>query len=387
MQEIHSLTELKSHIDNKKSLRNTVLQGLNLEQAIQQLETLELSDTVFLGCKLPAESYALLQQKGAVIFPSLNALPYEPCRPQLYSVEDLFNQFDPQNPCTYCDSFDGQVYKHWQETGRAEPSTIMETLARRLHDHAMTDAIHDFLESFENTPKLVAIMGGHSMKRDDSDYAKMAYLARSLSQEGYMMLSGGGPGAMEAAHLGAYFAHFKEDALEDALKILAEAPYYQDKYWLSKAFEVRAKYPLETLEYPNLAIPTWLYGHEPPNAFASHIAKYFANSVREEGLVSLAKHGIVFAPGSAGTIQEIFQDATQNHYVSLGEISPMVFFNKDYWIKEKPVYPLLKQLAQGYAYDDYLTIIDSLEETIAFIKAHPPKAIAGKNWSFCEAHC
>lgn len=386
MQEIHSITELKEHIRQHKTLRNTVLQGLNLNNDMTVLTQLELSDTVFLGCQLPSEAYAVLYQKGALIFPSLDDLPYQPCRPNLYTVEELFSNFDVKHPCSYCETLDGKVYKHWQDTGRAKPSTIMETLARRLHDHAMTDAIHDFLDSFE-TPKVVAIMGGHSMKRSDAAYEKMARLARSLSQQGYMMLSGGGPGAMEAAHLGAYFAHFKDSALSEAIQLLSEAPYYQDESWLSKAFEVREQYPLETLHYPNLAIPTWLYGHEPPNAFASHIAKYFANSVREEGLVSLAKHGIVFAPGSAGTIQEIFQDATQNHYVSLGDISPMVFFDKDYWTKQKPVYPLLKELAQGYEYAEFLTIVDTEEEASVFIKTHPPKHIGGKSWSFCEAHC
>jgi len=136
-----------------------------------------------------------------------------------------------------------------------------------------------------------------------------------------------------------------------------------------------------------MPIPTWLYGHEPPNAFATHIAKYFANSVREEGLITLARHGIVFSPGSAGTIQEIFQDATQNHYASLGDVSPMVFFNTEYWTEQKPVYPLLKQLAGGKDYDEFLTIVDTEEDVVSFIKAHPPKTIEGASWSFREAHC
>jgi two-component system alkaline phosphatase synthesis response regulator PhoP len=44
--------------------------------------------------------------------------------------------------------------------------------------------------------------------------------------------------------------------------------------------------------------------------------------VREDGLLSLAKGGVVFAPGPAGTIQEIFQDLTQNHYGTLGSRRP-----------------------------------------------------------------
>ena len=52
---------------------------------------------------------------------------------------------------------------------------------------------------------------------------------------------------------------------------------------------------------PSLAVPTWFYGHEPSNLFASHIAKYFSNSIREDTLLAVALYGIVFAPGSAGT--------------------------------------------------------------------------------------
>ena len=48
--------------------------------------------------------------------------------------------------------------------------------------------------------------------------------------------------------------------------------------------------------------------------FATDIAKYFENSLREEGLLALALAGVVFARGNAGTVQEIFQDACQNYY-------------------------------------------------------------------------
>ena len=385
MMEIHSTQQLRDVLSKKQSLKNTVLQGIDLADAAEELCKRDLSDTVLLGCSIPQEMFLQFQAKGALIFPELSSLPYQACRPDLYTVEELFSNFDPKNPCSYTETFDGLVYSHWQETGRAEPNSIMETLARRLHDHAMTDALYDFLESL-GKPKIVAIMGGHNMLRSDPDFLKMARLSRSLTREGYLLMSGGGPGAMEATHVGAYFAAYDDAVLDDAIAMLSGADSYRDFRWLAAAFDVRAKYPPKG-DYLSLAIPTWLYGHEPPNAFATHIAKYFANSVREEGLVTLAKHGIIFSPGSAGTIQEIFQDATQNHYASLGDVSPMVFFNTDYWTNQKPVYPLLKQLAQGKDYDELLTIVDTEEDVVSFIKANPPKIIEGASWSFREAHC
>ena len=96
------------------------------------------------------------------------------------------------------------------------------------------------------------------------------------------------------------------------------------------------------------------------------------NTGREDGLLTIAEHGVIFAPGSAGTIQEIFMDACQNHYGSLGNISPMVFLNEAYWTETKPVYPLLKELAKGRAYEALLTIADDEDEVIDFILSHPP---------------
>lgn len=44
--------------------------------------------------------------------------------------------------------------------------------------------------------------------------------------------------------------------------------------------------------------------------------EYFHNSIREDGLIALAAHGIIFASGKAGTLQEIFQDSVRNYYRS-----------------------------------------------------------------------
>ena len=53
----------------------------------------------------------------------------------------------------------------------------------------------------------------------------------------------------------------------------------------------------------------------------------FSNSEREDGLLAVAKAGIVFVPGGPGTLQEVFQDAAQNAYETYGRSSPMVFLD------------------------------------------------------------
>jgi predicted Rossmann-fold nucleotide-binding protein len=118
----------------------------------------------------------------------------------------------------------------------------------------------------------------------------------------------------------------------------------------------------------SLGIPTWFYGHEPATPFASHIAKYFDNSVREDGLLAIAKGGVIYTPGSAGTMQEIFQDAAQNHYETFGFASPMVFFGEEYWRKQVPVYELLSHLQEQGRYRNLiLSITDDIESVVEHI--------------------
>ena len=146
--------------------------------------------------------------------------------------------------------------------------------------------------------------------------------------------------------------------------MLMPSPTFKDKGWLSRSFEVMERFPLQT-EYRSLAIPTWYYGHEPTAPFATDIAKYFDNSVREDGIVTIAKGGIVYTPGSAGTMQEIFQDAVQNHYETLGYASPMIFMGKDYFTNCLPAYKFLKTMSEKGLYNNmYLTITDDNDEII-----------------------
>jgi predicted Rossmann-fold nucleotide-binding protein len=159
--------------------------------------------------------------------------------------------------------------------------------------------------------------------------------------------------------------------------MLSPAPSFKDPLWLDTAFRVRQQFP--SPRYVSLGVPTWLYGHEPATPFATHIAKYFENALREDGILTIAKGGIVYSPGSAGTMQEIFQDAVQNHYLSFGYASPMIFLGTDYWMHEMPVYPLLQHLVdQGRYRNLMLSITDDELEVVDKIKSSFPDAPAPK---------
>ena len=151
---------------------------------------------------------------------------------------------------------------------------------------------------------------------------------------------------MEAANLGAYFRDRDADELADAIDLLAAAPHFADHDpFTAAALAVRRAYPAGAdLAHGGLALPTWLYGHEPANLFAARIAKYFSNAIREDTILRLSRGGIVFAPGMAGTVQEIFQAATKTFYATDGVSGPFVFLDRKHWTERLPVRELLGTL-------------------------------------------
>jgi predicted Rossmann-fold nucleotide-binding protein len=200
------------------------------------------------------------------------------------------------------------------------PLKAHEAIAERLHDTSIGFAIDRFLSVAikRNQKPAVGFMGGHDTLRGKPEFRQVAMIARALRLKGFTIISGGGPGLMEAANFGALMAPYNDAQIEAALTTLKSKPdptHQAD--WVQSAAQVRACLlpKWNSREKPgseSLGVPTWYYGNEPPNLFASHTGKYFYNSVREDGLVTIAAGGIVFGPGSAGTVQEIFQDVPIN---------------------------------------------------------------------------
>ncbi len=357
--EIENQKELK-HLFHKPGdiIDKVAFQDVDLSEFEEDVFRFYFSNCLFLGCKMNEKIKEHIEDEN-YIFPKLN-VPYNIYPNRLYDKDDLYGEYELGNPASYEQTFDKTVYNHFIETGK-EADSIKETLARRLHDHSITDALYDFLEKYDEK-KVVAVMGGHSLARNTADYKMVAKLSKELTENGYLMISGGGPGAMEAVHLGAWFAGRDITDLQEAFMISDTAPLYKDKLWPETAMQIIDKYPNKG-EYESLGIPTWLYGHEPPTPFATKIAKYFANSVREDGLLTIAKGGIIFSPGSAGTIQEVFQEITQNHYLSFGYASPMIFLNNQFWTEETPVYNYILDLVEkGKLKNLILSVCDTIDE-------------------------
>ena len=368
MREVHTLEEFDTYVAEHGSLDGVVVQGIDLTGRTEVILSLTCVGATFLGDELEVDAVRHVLLGGAAVFPRLPDLPFETYRATLYAQGELLEGWTPGEEGSYDrDTFDSKVYRWAKRHGAGVPLPVLDALAERLHDHGIDDALR---AHFRNYPNIVAVMGGHSIVRADAGYRLVAELGRALAREGWHVATGGGPGAMEAANLGAWLAPHPDGALDDALSILAaEVDYGRADPYLAVGQRVLDRYPDGAA---SLAVPTWFYGHEPTNQFATHVAKYFANSIREDGLLAIATRGVVFAPGSAGTTQEVFQDATQNHYDVFGIVSPMVFLGSTFWREELPAEPLLRRLAGDRPYAGLIAVADTPDDVMAFLRAHPP---------------
>ena len=302
---------------------------------------------------------------GQIISEYLHKVPFIVDPQEMYSASQLYAGLDLSEPATFSQCYDQQVYNHFLSQGKVTDNPL-EALARNLHDFCIMQSAKRMLARYDKC-KVVAVMGGNAMRRDEMAYEKIARISKGLTEQGSLMVSGGGSGAMEATGFGAWMAGRGEDEFADALSRLKAVPAQEDVDYLQASFSIIRDYP--QTQYSNLSIPTWLYGHEWTSPFATHIAKLFENSVREDTLLTVAYGGIVYAPGRAGTIQEVFQEAVQNHYLTFGFASPMVFLDTEFWSKTTPFYPLLVDLLEKGIYKNLLlSLTDDVEEVIRIIR-------------------
>ena len=153
----------------------------------------------------------------------------------------------------------------------------------------------EFVEGFERLAQIkpsVSIFGSARTAPEHPYYKLAEDIARALSDSGFSVVSGGGPGIMEAANKGAF------EAGAPSIGFNITLPHEQD---------------------PN----AW---STPDLTFNFH---YFA--MRKMHL-AMRSNGLVVFPGGFGTMDELFEILT---LVQTGKMSaiPIVLFDRDFWTR------------------------------------------------------
>ena len=196
----------------------------------------------------------------------------------------------------------------------------------------MFKVISEFVEGFETMHKIgpcVSIFGSARTKPDHPYYLKAVEIARLLTLEGFGVITGGGPGIMEAGNKGASLYRGKSVGLNIELPFEAGANQYVD---IDKSIDFR----------------------------------YFF--VRKVVFVKFAQAFIVL-PGGLGTMDELFEVLTLVQTKKIKPI-PIILIGTSFWSGLKD-WIQNTMLGEGNISEkdlDLLPIVDEPEEAIRIIK-------------------
>jgi uncharacterized protein (TIGR00730 family) len=191
----------------------------------------------------------------------------------------------------------------------------------------------EFTEGFDTLaglPPAVTVFGSARTRPDDPFYRKATDLARRLGRLGFAIITGGGPGIMEASNKGAREAGTISVGLNIEL-------------------------PFEQFTNPYVTVPMNF--------------RYFF--VRKTMFVKYAEAFVIF-PGGFGTLDEMFEALT---LIQTGKLEhfPVILFGADYW------HGLLAWMRDSLLQEnkimardlDLMTVTDSVDDAVErVVKAH-----------------
>lgn len=149
----------------------------------------------------------------------------------------------------------------------------------------------EFVEGFQELARLgpaVSVFGSARTPEDDPMYGEARTLARRLAEEGFTIITGGGPGIMEAANRGAH-----------------------DGGGLSVGLGIQLPHEQGINEHVDVAIDF----------------RYFF--VRKTMFVKYAQAFVIF-PGGFGTLDELFESLTLEQTGKIEDF-PTILFGSAYW--------------------------------------------------------
>jgi len=200
--------------------------------------------------------------------------------------------------------------------------------------------IGDFIDGFDIMPNYqpsVTIFGSARVDENDKYYQAAREVAFKLAKKGFSIVTGGGPGIMEAGNRGAYEAGGNSIGL-------------------------------------NIALPT----EQIPNKYANVILNFHYFFARKMMLVKYASAFILF-PGGYGTLDELTETLVLIQTKKLKPF-PVILYGKEYW---EGLYNWLKDkvVKDGYIDEKDLNlfrIMDDIDEIVEYIEESYIKKSAEK---------
>jgi uncharacterized protein (TIGR00730 family) len=175
-----------------------------------------------------------------------------------------------------------------EELLEAETSAILAELTDAQRLLRIQDELRTGFQALGRVGKAVSVFGSARTPRDHPRYAQARELARRLGDEGFSIITGGGPGIMEAANLGA------RDAGVPSVGLGIELPHEQGM-----------------------------------NAYVDLALNFHYFFTRKVMFVRYASGFVVF-PGGFGTMDELFEAATLRQTGKIRDF-PVVLVGTDYW--------------------------------------------------------
>jgi uncharacterized protein (TIGR00730 family) len=220
-------------------------------------------------------------------------------------------------------------------SGQSENSFLEGPRSRRRELLFIVRVFYEFINGFRHLHFLgpcVTVFGSARFKEDHVYYEKAREIGAGLSNLGFAIITGGGPGIMEAANRGAYE---------------------------NNGFSIGCNIELPHEQKENPYLHKWVN------------FKYFF--VRKILLVKYS-YGFVIMPGGWGTMDEMFEALT---LIQTGKIKefPVVLFGKDYW---KNLTELTQDMVRHKTISetdlkDNLLVTDSVEELLEHFNTYAIK--------------
>lgn len=188
-----------------------------------------------------------------------------------------------------------------------------------------------FLADFKNP---ITFFGSARTKSGDPYYEEARKLGSILAKAGYSVITGGGPGIMEAANRGAY------EAGGESIGLNIQLPYEQ-----------------RINEYVKKGI-------------GFHY--FFTRKV----MLSVSAQAYVYFPGGFGTLDEVFELITLIQTKKIMEKIPVILVGKNYW---NPILEWIEKEVYGkYKYIDpedinIYYLVETAEEAFEIIKRSKPR--------------